>query len=61
MKLCRDKNNIVRSSLARYAAGKLVVLCDVVVVIVLIVLLGDGEDDLRLHPAFVQAIQAWCR
>lgn len=61
MKLCWGRNNIVRSSLARYAARKLLVLFDVVITILLIVLLGDGEDDLRLHPDFLQSLEAWWR
>jgi len=61
MKLCRDINNVVMSSLIRHVARKLLVLFNVFFTILLIVLLSDGEDDLRLHPAFIQAIQAWWR
>ena len=61
MKLCWDKNNVVMSSLIRHVARKLLVLFNVFFTILLIVLLSDGEDDLRLHPAFIQAIQAWWR
>jgi hypothetical protein len=42
-------------------ARRLFILFDVVATIILIVLLGDDEDDLRLHPAFVHSTQAWRR
>jgi len=61
MKLYWDINNVVMSSLIRHAARKLLVLFNVFFTILLIVLLNNGEDDLRLHPAFIQAIQAWWR
>lgn len=61
MKLYWDINNVVMSSLIRHVARKLLVLFNVFFTILLIVLLSDGEDDLRLHPAFIQAIQAWWR
>ena len=48
-----DQTNIFRRSLASHTARRLFILFDVVFTILLIVLLGDGEDDLRLHPAFV--------
>jgi hypothetical protein len=46
-------------NLARFITKRLMILFDVFFVILLIVLLDYGEDDLRLHPAFIQAIQAW--
>ena len=61
MKLYWDINNVVMSSLISHVARKLLVLFNVFSTILLILLLGDGEDDLRLHPAFVQAMQAWQR
>jgi hypothetical protein len=57
----QDRTNISRRSLASHVARRLFILFDVAFTILLIVLLGDGEDDLRLHPAFVQAVQGWCR
>jgi len=60
MKPYSDSNTSVRN-VVRFITRRLVILFDVLITILLIVLLGDGEDDLRLHPAFVQAIQAWCR
>jgi hypothetical protein len=40
---------------------RLFTIFDVVATITLIVLLGDEEDDLRRHPAFVYSTQAWRR
>jgi hypothetical protein len=40
---------------------RLLIIFDVVTTIALIVLLGDEEDDLRWHPAFIHATQAWRR
>jgi hypothetical protein len=38
---------------------RLFIIFDVVATITLIVLLGDKEDDLRRHPAFIHSTQAW--
>jgi hypothetical protein len=40
---------------------RLFITFDVVATITLIVLLGDEEDDLRRHPAFIHSTQAWRR
>ena len=40
---------------------RLFIIFNVVTTITLIVLLGDEEDDLRRHPAFIHSTQAWRR
>jgi len=60
MKPYPDSNTSVRN-VVRFITRRLVILFDVLITILLIVLLGDGEDDLRLHPTFVRSVQAWQR
>ena len=61
MKPYSDRDNKSTMGIARCTTRRLVVLFDVVITILLIILLGDGEDDLRLHPTFRQSIEAWWR
>jgi len=61
MKPYSDRDNKSTMGIARCTTRRLVVLFDVVITILLIVLLGDGEDDLCLHPTFLQSIESWWR
>jgi len=56
-----DGDNRSTTGIARYTTRRLVILFDMVITILLIVLLGDGEDDLCLHPTFRQSMEAWWR
>ena len=55
----QGRTNMMTRSLASHTARKLFILFDIAFAILLIVLLGDEEDDLRLHPAFIRSTQAW--
>lgn len=57
----QDQTNISGRNLIIYTAKRLLILFDIVATILLIVLLGDDEDDLRLHPAFVRSMESWRR
>ena len=53
--------NIMTRSPDGHIARKLFILFDIAFTILLIVLLGDEEDDLRLYPALVRSMQGWRR
>lgn len=57
----QNRTNVLRRILASRTARRLSILFDMASTILLIVLLGDEEDDLRLHPAFVRSMETWRR
>ena len=57
----QNRINVFRRIHASHTAKRLSIVFDVLATIILAVLLGDEEDDLRLHPAFIRSMESWRR